>query len=246
MMICPFLMAVNQFSGAFAITTYAVTVFNGTGSSIDSQLSSIVMSVLQVLATYVASQLVDRYGRKVLLLVSTLGGVGLLLITATYALLVEWGYRLDGWDWVPLVSISLFIFFATIGLLPVPYVMLAEVLPPKVCRLCWVEMGECEDVTMDLYFQIRRVGAIICSCIVYVCQSTMLKIMPGLLEELHLYGCMYVFAGVMLVGFVFTLVVVTETKGMNLDVVGTATAAGAGDDNELNVIALMETKERPT
>lgn len=195
MLICPFLMAVNQFSGSFAITTYAVTVFDGTGSSIDSQLSSIVMTVLQVLATYVASQLVDRCGRKVLLLGSTLIGCLMLLVTATYALFVEWGYSMTGWDWVPLVSISMFIFFATIGLLPVPYVMLAEVLPPK----------------------LRRVGSIVCSCFVYVCQSTMLKIMPTMLDELHLYGCMFIFAGVIFVGFVFTVFVVTETKGLNLD-----------------------------
>lgn len=206
LMICPFLMAVNQFSGSFAISTYAVTVFEGTKSTIDAQLSSIIMAVLQVIGTYTASQLIDRAGRKLLLLVSTSAGFVMLTITGTYALLVDMEYDMAGWDWVPLVSISAFIFVGSIGILPVPYVMLAEVLPPK----------------------IRRVGAIICSCIVYVCQSTMLKIMPTLLEVMHLFGCMFLFAGVILVGFVFTVLVVRETKGINLDVLQQKNGANDG------------------
>lgn len=42
--------------------------------------------------------------------------------------------------------------------------------------------------------------------------------MPVLLANFDLYGCMFMFAMVSLVGLVFTIFVVKETKGKNLDV----------------------------
>lgn len=130
--ICPFLMAVNQFSGAFAISNYAETIFKGTGSSIDPQVSSIVFASLQVVGTFTASQLMDKVGRKVLLLVSLVGGMLALLVTGAYSYLAQHGYDLDAFSWVPMVFLSLFIFLTSIGILPAPYVMLAEVIPQNV------------------------------------------------------------------------------------------------------------------
>lgn len=43
MLISTFLMAVSQFSGLFVITNYAVTIFKETGSTLDPNVSSIVM-----------------------------------------------------------------------------------------------------------------------------------------------------------------------------------------------------------
>lgn len=132
MMISPFLMAVNQFSGAFAISNYAETIFKDTGSTIDPQVSSIVMAAIQVLGTYTASQLMDKVGRKVLLLVSLSGGLLALLVTGAYSYLAKHGYDVSAFNWVPLVSLSFFIFICSIGILPAPYVMLAEVIPQRV------------------------------------------------------------------------------------------------------------------
>lgn len=132
MMICPFLMAVNQFSGAFAISNYAETIFKESGSTIDPQISAIVMAALQVLGTYVAAQLMDKVGRKVLLLTSLSGGIVALLVTGVYSYLVKNGYDVSAFNWVPLVSLSFFIFICSIGILPAPYVMLSEVIPQKV------------------------------------------------------------------------------------------------------------------
>lgn len=132
MSICPFLMAVNQFSGAFAISNYAETIFKQTGSTIDPQISAIVFAAIQVVGTYIAAQLMDKVGRKVLLLVSLTGGIVALLITGSYAYLVQCGYDMTALNWIPLVSLSCFIFTTSIGMLPAPYVMLAEVIPQKV------------------------------------------------------------------------------------------------------------------
>lgn len=46
----------------------------------------------------------------------------------------------------------------------------------------------------------------------------MLKIFPSMLVKLDLYGCMFLFSFVNVLGIFFTKFVVPETNGQNLDV----------------------------
>lgn len=136
LMICPFLMAINQFSGSFAISSYAESFFRRSGSPVDPQMSSIVMAAIQVVSTYGASQLMDRVGRKMLLLVSLSSSFLALVIAGTYSYLAKHDYDVMDFNWIPVVSISLHIAFGSIGILPVPYVMLSEVIPQRVRYFC--------------------------------------------------------------------------------------------------------------
>lgn len=135
MLISPFLMGVSQFSGSFAISNYAVTIFKETGSTIDPNISTIVMGIIQVFGTYSASQLIDKVGRKVLLMTSTAGGCLALLVTGTFSYLANDGYDVSSFSILPVASISFFVFICAIGILPVPYVMVSEVLPQRVSDL---------------------------------------------------------------------------------------------------------------
>lgn len=85
--ICPFLIAVHQFSGSFAISNYAETIFRKSGSTVDPCVSPIVMASVQMFGTYAASQLMDRLGRKVLLLVSMVGCLLAQVVAGTYSYL---------------------------------------------------------------------------------------------------------------------------------------------------------------
>lgn len=125
-------MVINQFTGSYAITNYAETIFQSTGSPVDPQMSSIVMASVQVIGNYTASQLMDKVGRKVLLLASLSGCFVTHIITGTYTYLSKNEYDVNAFNWVPVVSISLFIFAASIGIVPVPIVLLSEVIPQRV------------------------------------------------------------------------------------------------------------------
>lgn len=67
-------------------------------------------------------------------------------------------------------------------------------------------------------FQIRRVGATFYTASLCILQFVFLKIFPVILYALGLDGSLFLFAGVLVVGFIFTIFVVRETKGINLDV----------------------------
>lgn len=202
MSISPFMMAINQLSGAFAISNYAETIFNETGSTFDPQISAIIIAIVQLIGCYVAALLMDKVGRKDLLIISSMGSMIALFLTGTFAFVAAKGVDVSAFNWMPLTFISSFLFIGSIGLLPVPYVILAEVIPSN----------------------IRRVASSVCTCVVFVSSAIMLRLMPKLLEELHLYGSMWLFAIVCLVGLIFTVTMVQETRGINLNVLETPTS----------------------
>lgn len=90
------------------------------------------MISVQLVGTWVATFLIDRVGRRVLLIASTIGcGTGLALM-GTFIYLSKQDLDLSDLSWVPVASLSLAVFMASIGLLPLVFVVLGEVLPSKV------------------------------------------------------------------------------------------------------------------
>lgn len=69
--ICVMLMFFQQFSGINAVIFFAEVIFKAAGSSLEPKYSSIIIGVVQVLMTFVAAILVERAGRKVLLVFSS-------------------------------------------------------------------------------------------------------------------------------------------------------------------------------
>lgn len=153
-----------------------------------------------VVGVYSASMLIDRYGRKVLMLVSSGGAALGLLSTGLYALLAYKGFDVEALHLVPVIGLSFYIFIAAIGMLPVPYVYVAEIFPQR----------------------LRRIGCTLCTSTISMCAIVQLKMFPLMLAQIGLHGCMFMFAVVAASGMVFTLYTMNETKGKNLDVLTTS------------------------
>lgn len=127
-----FLMFLNQFCGIFAILTYAVTIFQESGSDLSPGASAIIIAAIQILGTVASFVFVDLAGRKVLLLVSTFGtGVGLSCL-GTFSWLKEHQFDLTGFGWIPVVILSITMFIFCVGLCSIPFFVLPEILPAKV------------------------------------------------------------------------------------------------------------------
>lgn len=129
-------MAINQFSGCFALLNYSATIFRDSGSDISPNTSSIIIATIQILGTYCATCLVDKVGRKVLLTISASATSLGLAVMGAYSFLDKQHFDLKLFNWVPVTSLSFVIFIASIGILPLPFVVLAEVLPNKVSYFC--------------------------------------------------------------------------------------------------------------
>lgn len=184
-----------QFSGAFTIINYAVTIFEATGSKVDPRLSGIILGVVQVFGTYVSALLVDNVGRRPLLIISSIGSVLGLSSVGAFAYLFSIGVDVSSVDWIPVVSLSFALFISNVGLVCLPFVMLTEMLPTKL-RTLGCSMGM---ITMS------------------GCAFLILKSMPILITKIHIHGCMWIFAGVCAIGLVGIICFVPETKGKVLN-----------------------------
>lgn len=66
--------------------------------------------------------------------------------------------------------------------------------------------------------QVKRVGATFYTCMFFIFSFIMLKVFPIMLFAFGVHGLMVLSGGILAVGFIFTLFVVRETKGIYLDV----------------------------
>lgn len=189
------MMGVGQFSGSLVMISYAALVFQRMDSVVEAGTATIILGSMQVVGTFMSSQFVDRCGRKTLLLVSTALSAFCLFTLATYSLLHEsYGWDVSAFSWLPVVVLSLFIFASAIGMTPVPYVTLVEMLPQR----------------------IRQMGVAIGVAAVSVYAFTALQSFPHLLLAVGLSNCFYAFAVISGLGFVFTVGFIVETKGINV------------------------------
>lgn len=131
-MICPTLMAVNQFSGTFTLNNYAATIFKESGSTFNPNYSTVILGCGQVIGTIVSMSLIDRIGRKILLLFSTLGAAVCLFITGMYTYYTKQGYDLSNYNMLPVVTLPAYLFVSAIGITPIPYILISEIFPQKV------------------------------------------------------------------------------------------------------------------
>lgn len=121
--------ALNQFCGAFAMLNYANKIFEDAGSTLDPNTASVIVAVVQLTANFISMGLVDRAGRKLLVIVSAVGTAIGLICMGFYDLFKD---RLTEYGWIPIISFSMIILMSSIGMLPLTYVLLSEIIPKKV------------------------------------------------------------------------------------------------------------------
>jgi sugar porter (SP) family MFS transporter len=127
----------QQFVGINVIFYYSTTLWKAVGfSEKDSFTVSVITSITNVLVTLVAILLVDRVGRRPILLV---GSIGMTVSLAAMALAFSQAHQLHGapslpgaWGPIALVAANLFVisFGASWG--PIIWVLLGEIFPNKI------------------------------------------------------------------------------------------------------------------
>lgn len=138
---------VQQLCGSAAVVAYAETIFNCTKTEVNSTLEisgaasqgiqayqeSIILGCVQVATCVLSVLLVDRVGRKPLLLLSAVG-VGLMNGTiGTYFYFNSTNRAaIESIHWLPLVALIVYIICYAIGLSTVPYVIIGELFPTNV------------------------------------------------------------------------------------------------------------------
>jgi SP family arabinose:H+ symporter-like MFS transporter len=185
------LMAVSQLCGINAIMYYSTKIFTTAGVGVkDSFMASAVIGLVNVLFTFVALALVDRAGRKALLVVGLAVQVAALAATAWMFHTAQGGLAL-------LAAILVFIAAFAMALGPVGWIICSEIFPTRV-----------RGRAMSL-----AAFTVWLTCYAVAQTFPMLNDSPaiGPAKTFSIYGV------VSLVGLVFVLFRVPETKGKTLE-----------------------------
>ncbi len=185
------LMAFSQFSGINAIMYYSTKIFTTAGVGVkDAFLSSVIVGLVNVVFTFVAIALVDKAGRRPLLLVG--------LAIQVLALGAVGGMFAAGWGGLPLlVAILAFIAAFAMALGPIPWILCSEIFPTKI-------RGRAMSLAT---FTIWTACYIVAQTFPMLNDST--AIGPA-----KTFG---IYAACSLAGFLFVLAKIPETKGRTLE-----------------------------
>lgn len=121
------LMVFQQFGGINGIGFYASQTFEEAG--ISSKIGTIAYACVQVPITVVGAMLIDKSGRRPLIMVSATGTFLGCFLAGTSFFLKEYGLLLH---WVPTIAVSgvlIYIAFFSIGMGAVPWVIMSEIFP---------------------------------------------------------------------------------------------------------------------
>lgn len=179
----------TQFQGINAIMYYAPEIFKEVGTGRDSAFAqTVIIGIINVLFTFVAIRLVDRVGRKKLLL---LGGAGM----GISLLIVGMSFYFSWTGYVLLFFILTYVacFAASFG--PVPWVVLSEIFPIK----------------------LRGVAMSVATLSVWVAVYFVTQLFPILLESIGPAQTFWIFFAVSVMAFYFVWNYIPETKGKTLE-----------------------------
>lgn len=194
-LICFGLQLILQFSGIAAIESYTQEILEASESNISAGKAVIVLSVMQLIAGLGAAGLVDRLGRKPLLLATTfLAGIVLSVSAGFYYLKIHEGYDLSKYGGILVVAIISYELIIALGLSPLPYMMLGELFPTNIKGIA-VSMA-------NLW----------ASLLAFVVS----KMHQVLADFFGIYTSFAWYAAACFVGIVFIVLVVPETKGKSL------------------------------
>lgn len=123
LMITLCLLTLTQFSGINAVIFYTGFIFKQSHANIESSLATIIVGIMQVMATFVASLTVDKLGRRFLLILSAfVMCICNICLGVYFYLLDQKSAVISDLYWLPIASLCVYIIAFSLGLGPVVWV----------------------------------------------------------------------------------------------------------------------------
>ncbi|KAK6618642.1 hypothetical protein RUM43_013033 [Polyplax serrata] len=185
------LMFIQQLSGVNAVIFYTGDIFKTVNADSDPNVSSIIVGVVQVISTFISTLIVDRLGRKILLVLSASIMSICTLLLGVFFYLKESDKDVSSITWLPLLSLCVFIVSFSIGFGPIPWMILGELFSPSIKSSASSIAGFCN---WTLAFMVTKFYAPIS-------------------KEAGTGVTFFIFMSVLLLGTVFVGRFVKETKG---------------------------------
>ncbi|KAK0086477.1 hypothetical protein PV325_003136 [Microctonus aethiopoides] len=190
------LVTFQQMTGINVVLLYSETIFKSAGDAgIDASVETIIIGVVMLISSFITSLVVDRFGRRILLLISStattlsLGALGLFFYLKN-------GLEEDVTNigWLPIASLIVFIASYCIGWGPLP----------------WAIMGEM--FASDIKSKASGITVFVCWGLAFI----ITKYFSNVAIAYGDYTAYWIFSVFCIVSLLFTLFLLPETKGKTL------------------------------
>lgn len=190
LMLCVGTTFVQQFSGINPVVSYLQPIFELSAVRLQPELASAIIGAVQIIMTTISSIIVDRLGRKILLLLSATGIYTSLTILGLYLY-----FNFASLNWLPILCLIIYMMSFNVGLSPIPWTLMGELFAPD----------------------IKSVSSTILCVINFAFNFLTLVIFPILIEAIGLAPTFWIFAGLTFLGSIFVWKCLPETKGKSLE-----------------------------
>lgn len=180
----------QQFSGTFVILVYGAVFVSEISGTIDPFICTVLIGFTRLITTTLLGFLSDKFGRRPL---GILSGIGMTISMLSLAFSIKW--KLNGhYDIINVILLISFIFCATLGILTLPFSMIAEVYPQKY-------RGKCAGLTIFAGYTLSFI---------------IIKLYPVMLSFMSSYYLFIFYSCVSCVGALFVYFILPETRGKSL------------------------------
>lgn len=189
--IAVFLAIVQELTGIDVILNYLQSIFEVVGGQISAENSSIIVGAIQVIVCIIILTVIDKLGRRILLLISLFGCALSLCSFGIYFRMKDDGYNMTNVYYFPIISLVIFIFAYNIGIGTIPYTLVSELFPQNV---------KSKAATLTIFSNL-------------IFSFITINIFHYMVDSIGMGESFWIFACCSLVGFIFVIKCVPETKG---------------------------------
>uniref|UniRef100_A0A1B0CJD4 Facilitated trehalose transporter Tret1 n=2 Tax=Lutzomyia longipalpis TaxID=7200 RepID=A0A1B0CJD4_LUTLO len=123
------LLMIQQLSGIDAVIFFTVEIFRSAGSSINGNIATIIVGLVQLLSNFASLFVVDRFGRKPLLIISgALMSISMTSMGFAFNLTDSGNHN---YGFLPLMSLIVFMIGFSVGFGCIPFLLMGEIFPTK-------------------------------------------------------------------------------------------------------------------
>ncbi|KAL1138038.1 hypothetical protein AAG570_009733 [Ranatra chinensis] len=188
------LMLFQQFAGINAVVFYTEKIFIDAGSTMNPAVATIIVGLAQLTASYGSAVLIERAGRKLLLLVSSAVMSLCLGVLGGYFHVKDSGTDVSNFGLVPLAAVVVYMLVFSAGFGPIPWLMTGEILPQAI-------KGPATGMAVALNWALAFVVT---------------KSFQDLVSTFGSAVTFWIFGIVCVLGFIFVYILVLETKGKSI------------------------------
>jgi len=189
------LMLFQQMSGVNSIIFYSSDIFTKAGASIEPNIATIIVGAVQVVSVFLGTLVIDKLGRRILLLASIVVMFLMTLILGVYFYCITFTTAFDNIKWFAIIPLCIFLILFSFGFGPIPWLMMPEIFAPEV----------------------KGVAGSSACLFNWLMAFIVTKFYSDMTEAVQSYGTFWIFSLFCAVGIVFVYFLVPETKGKTLD-----------------------------